>query len=71
VTWSASDAEAGVRHFDVQYKPGAGSWTAWLTATTETNAQFIGIQDQSYTFRLRASDNVGNESGWVESASQR
>jgi hypothetical protein len=69
VTWSASDAEAGVRHFDVHYKQGAGSWTAWLTATTETSAQFIGQQDESYTFRVRASDNVGNESAWVESAS--
>jgi RHS repeat-associated protein len=67
VAWDATDNASGVQYYDVQYKQGAGSWTDWLTNTTTTNAQFIGQQDESYTFRVQATDNVGNVSAWQES----
>jgi hypothetical protein len=46
----------------VQY----GTWTSWLTHTSRTQAPFVGERDQSYYFRVQASDNVNNASAWVE-----
>jgi RHS repeat-associated protein len=67
VSWSGDD-ECGVRHYDVQYKAGAGgTWTGWLTATTRTEAVFLGQSNQTYYFRIRATDNVSNTSAWIES----
>jgi hypothetical protein len=67
VAWSGDD-ECGVRHYDVQYKAGAGgTWTGWLTATTQTEAVFLGQSNQTYYFRIQATDNVSNTSAWIES----
>jgi hypothetical protein len=67
VSWSGQDGESGLRDYDVQYKVGvAGTWTSWLTDTTQTQADFVGERDQSYYFRVQASDNVNNTSAWVE-----
>jgi RHS repeat-associated protein len=46
----------------VQY----GTWTSWLTHTSQTEAPFVGERDQSYYFRVQATDNVNNTSAWVE-----
>ena len=68
VAWAAQDDLTGVRGADVEYKQGAGgAWVRWLTNTLETSAEFSGSDGQSYTFRVRATDRVGNESAWVES----
>jgi hypothetical protein len=62
------DGESGLLDYDVEYKVGeSGDWTAWLTHTSQTQAPFVGEADQSYTFRMRATDNVSNTSAWVES----
>jgi RHS repeat-associated protein len=61
------DGESGLRDYDVAYKAGeSGTWTAWLTHTTQTQAPFVGEAGQSYTFRVQATDNVSNTSAWVE-----
>jgi RHS repeat-associated protein len=52
----------------VAYKVGSGNWVGWYTGTTRTQASFIGEKDQTYYFRVRATDNVSNTSAWVESA---
>jgi hypothetical protein len=50
-------------------KEGSGSWTVWLTAVDYTGATFVGTLDYTYTFRLKATDNVANTApAWVESA---
>jgi len=57
-----------VRHYDVAYKQGAGgAWTTWLTATIQTEATFLGQSNQTYYFRIQATDNVSNTSAWIES----
>jgi RHS repeat-associated protein len=67
VSWSGQDEESGLRDYDVQYKVGvAGTWTSWLTNTPQTQAPFVGERDQSYYFRVQATDNVNNTSAWVE-----
>jgi hypothetical protein len=61
------DGEPGLRDYDVQYKVGiSGTWTSWLTNTSQTQADFVGERDQSYYFRVQATDHVNNASAWVE-----
>jgi RHS repeat-associated protein len=43
-----------------------GTWTPWLTNTSQTQADFLGERDQSYYFHVQATDNVNNASAWVE-----
>jgi RHS repeat-associated protein len=67
VSWLGQDAASGLRDYDVQYKVGAGgTWVSWLAHTPQTEAPFVGERDLSYYFRVRATDNVNNESAWVE-----
>jgi hypothetical protein len=57
VSWSGQDAMSGVHDYAVQYKVGvAGTWTSWLSDTTQTQADFLGERDQSYYFRVQATD---------------
>ncbi len=67
VRWQATDGQAGVRGYDVEYrvKP-AGSWTTLLSGTARVQTEFTGEEGLSYRFRVRAVDNVGNASAWVE-----
>jgi hypothetical protein len=69
VSWAGSDPSpsSGIRGYDVQYRQGtSGSWTPWLTNTTQTDAAFEATLSQSYTFRIQAWDEAENPSGWVE-----
>ena len=62
ITWGAIDSD-GVRSYDVQVKDGyEGLWTPWLTATTQTAANFIGEDGHTYFFRIRARDLGGKQS---------
>jgi RHS repeat-associated protein len=68
VTWSGQDDLAGIRSYEVEVKEAGGSWTEWLTQTTATQGTFIGTIGMTYTFRLKATDNVDNTApAWVES----
>lgn len=56
-----------VRSLDVQVKDGLnGSWTPWLTATTQTINWFDGEDGHTYFFRVRARDLAGNESRYTD-----
>lgn len=72
VSWSGNDNLAGVDNYDIQYRVGStGSWTDWLTATSDTSAVFgagqpLTVQrDETYHFRVRARDLVGNQSTYT------
>ncbi len=69
VSWEGLDIGAGVRHYEVQVKEAGGSWTAWLSDVSYSQATYIGGAGKSYTFQIKATDNVNNESVWVESGS--
>jgi RHS repeat-associated protein len=66
VAWGGQDGESGLRDYNLAYKVEGGDWLGWYTHTLQTSASFVGEKDQSYTFRVRARDNVSNTSAWVE-----
>ncbi len=57
---------AGLDDFDVEYRVDGGAWRALRTNTRKTSAT---LQDRArghwYGFRVRASDQRGNLSGWT------
>jgi hypothetical protein len=62
---------SGLKHFDVQYKVESGDWQDWHTDTSLTEDTFgptspvIVEDDHTYYFRVRAEDNVSNESPYT------
>ena len=61
VEWEGSDDVSGVKWYDVQYKQGsAGTWTDWLTGTTQTSATFNATPGHTYYLQSRAEDHAGN-----------
>ena len=62
VQWTGTDAgSSGIATYDVQYRDGpGGTWTDWITHTTETSAAFSGQLGHVYYFQSRARDNAGN-----------
>ncbi|MEW5960981.1 MAG: fibronectin type III domain-containing protein [Chloroflexota bacterium] len=65
VAFSATDAGAGIRGYNVHYRAeGQIDWTPWLTGTGEPQAEFVGLPGEVYTFRVQAVDNVNNASAF-------
>ncbi len=65
ITLSGTDVNC-VRSYDVQVRDGLlGAWTPWLTATTSMTQTFTGQHGQTYFFRARARDLVGNQSAFT------
>jgi hypothetical protein len=60
VTWVGTDTLSGVGSFDLQVRDGDGPWTPWLTRTSALSAVYSGADNHLYSFRARATDNVGN-----------
>jgi hypothetical protein len=62
VNWGGTtDAGSGVSHYDVDVKVDDEPWTPWLVETTDTSDTYDGEPGHTYTFRVTATDNVGNE----------
>jgi spore germination protein YaaH len=64
VSWTGRDDWNGVKNYDVQVSTDGGKFTAWLTGTTATTSNFQGSSGHSYSFRVRATDGVGNVGPW-------
>lgn len=61
VSWSGEDLFTGIDHYDVQFRAGyEGEWVPWLGGSSETSAQFHGENGETYFFRVRATDRMGN-----------
>lgn len=58
VTWSGSDADAGIQYYDVQYRYNNGPWILWQAATIATGATFSGASEGVYQFEARGVDNL-------------
>jgi hypothetical protein len=68
LAWGAADAHSGIAHYDVEAALDGTGWSPWLTQTALTQASYAGVVGHRYRFRVRATDTLGNSSGWVESS---
>ncbi|MBI5962990.1 MAG: peptidoglycan DD-metalloendopeptidase family protein [Chloroflexi bacterium] len=67
VTWGGSDDRSGVRWYDIQYRDGNRSdsaWADWISQTTTISSIFIGQAGHTYYFRSRSLDVAGNLEAW-------
>jgi PKD repeat protein len=60
ITWSGTDADAGIRSYDVYYAINNGPYTLWLFNAPVTEAVFTGKKDSLYKFYSIAKDYAGN-----------
>ena len=70
ITWSASDTGVGVESYDVEVKVGSGSFVHLYSGTDTSITKAYGF-NTSLVWRVRATDNNDNVSGWVESATRK
>ena len=59
VSWVGDDI-SGIASYDIQRSIDGGPWVAWLNATTQTSAFYLGAAGHGYAFRVRARDTKGN-----------
>lgn len=59
VTWSASDPDSGIASYRVEVQDGSAAWRDLLGSTTDTAASFTGQPGHAYSFRVTATDLVG------------
>jgi hypothetical protein len=59
VSWTGKDAGSGIADFNIYVSTDKGPWTSWLLDTTNTTAQFTGVNGNSYAFYSVAYDEVG------------
>jgi hypothetical protein len=64
VTWEGQDNESGVWLYDVQVRDGSGEWALWKHSVTGASGVFTGTHAHTYSFRVRATDRVGNRADW-------
>jgi spore germination protein YaaH len=64
VSWRGREDWNGISGYDVQVSDNGGAYATWLTDTTLTTANFQGISGHNYSFRVRATDGVGNVGPW-------
>jgi RHS repeat-associated protein len=62
VTWGdSSDADSGIATYDLYLQVDDGNWQPILLQTQSTSYQLTAQPDEVYTFRVTATDNVGNQ----------
>ncbi len=67
VTWGGTDNLSGIRWYNIQYRDGnrsGSAWVDWLTNTTQIASVFIGQAGHTYYFQSQALDVAGNLEGW-------
>ena len=64
VKWTGQDDWNGIASYDVQVSTDRGPFKDWLTGTTETTDNYQGSSGHNYSFRVRATDGVGNVGPW-------
>ena len=76
ISWSGSDGTigSGIAKYDVEVRKGNGSWSIWenFRGTTKTSGtyNFLGVDvNETFRFRVKAYDNVGNISAYSDEVS--
>jgi hypothetical protein len=66
VRWSAKDPGSGVQRYELQLRRNGGAWrTVDLPSRLSTSTSRSFVVGDSYRYRVRARDKVGNWSDWV------
>ncbi len=65
VHWSGRDSVSDVASYDVQVSTNGGAWQNWQTGISATSGVYVGATGNSYRFRVRARDMLGNESSFT------
>ncbi len=64
------DPSLNIDFYQVQYKLNDDNWRDWLSKTTQTQEYFQAVysllNDNIYSFRVRAQDKDGNQGNWSE-----
>jgi hypothetical protein len=60
VSWSGTDAGAGVVFYSIYVSTNGGPFTLWQDNTTATSATFAGTSGNTYAFYSVGSDSLGN-----------
>ena len=67
VSWSGTDNLSGIASYDVEFTLDNGPWQPLVSNTLATSFQVTGARaGQSYGFRVRATDQVGNVQPWSQ-----
>jgi hypothetical protein len=65
ISWGGYDNQSGISYFDLQKSVNGGSWQyVSLPSDTSTSISISLSLNKSYQFRVRATDNASNTSGW-------
>ena len=64
VEWSATDS-SGIAGFDVEVSVNGGPYSPWLSGSNLGSATYPGTAGSAFSFRVRATDGLGNTSGFV------
>jgi hypothetical protein len=59
---------SGIASYTIYVSDNSGTFTSWLTATTQTSATYVGLDGHTYDFFSVATDNVGNQEAIPTSA---
>ena len=70
ISWSAFDAGVGVKSYQVQVSVAGAAWKSVYTGPKTSVTKLYPFR-KSLVWRVRATDNEGNTSGWVTSAKRR
>jgi hypothetical protein len=56
----------GIASYEIEYRDNSGDWQSWPVGSDPMilDADFTGNDGHTYTFRVRAYDNAGNEGAW-------
>ena len=65
LTWTGTDAGAGIASYDVQRAYDGGAYGTIASATTATTLNWTMTPGHSYKFRVRARDKAGNVGSWT------
>ena len=70
LTWNVEQGTEGIHHFEIQYRNPGGDWADWpeMPGAESRELVFWGVPGQSYDFRLRAVDIVGNAEEYLSVA---
>ncbi len=69
IRWSATDAGVGVATYEVQVRVNGGAWSTVYVGAGKSLAKSYPF-GSSVAVQVRATDRLGNTSGWVASASR-